>query len=73
MDLDYAIAHAKEVAERDDIDCDCASQHSQLADWLEELKSYRSAKAAGQLISLPQIKKGRTLYWIWGNEIMPVA
>ena len=26
----------------------------------------------GRLIELPNITKNKTLYWIWGNEIMPV-
>lgn len=58
MTLDEAIAHAREVAERNrkqykncpsdrtDIrhqTCEeCAEEHEQLAEWLEELKSYKS-------------------------------
>ena len=59
MTLDEAIAHAKEVAskvrkngnylhfrgnERIANECDeCASEHEQLAEWLEELKARREA------------------------------
>ena len=57
MSIDEAIVHAKEVAERNrkqykncpsdrtDIrhqTCEeCAEEHEQLAEWLEELKAYR--------------------------------
>lgn len=46
MDLNEAIAHARDVAEgrHPNIDgcSECAAQHGQLADWLEELKRRRS-------------------------------
>ena len=58
MTIDEAIAHAREVAERNrkqykncpadrrDIEhqtCEeCAEEHEQLAEWLEELKAYRT-------------------------------
>ena len=39
MTLEEAIAHAKERANQD---CtDCAKEHAQLAEWLEELKAFR--------------------------------
>ena len=57
MSIDEAIVHAREVAERnrkqykncpsDRIDIrhqtceECAEEHEQLAEWLEELKAYR--------------------------------
>lgn len=55
MQIDEAIAHAREVAKEqrdsysiyfrllgDGKDCiKCADEHEQLADWLEELKNYR--------------------------------
>ena len=42
MSLDEAISHAREVAEtREDLCEECRQEHSQLADWLEELKQYR--------------------------------
>ena len=57
MSIDEAIVHAREVAERnrkqykncpsDRIDIrhqtceECAEEHDQLAEWLEELKAYR--------------------------------
>lgn len=62
MTIDEAIAHAREVAEKnrramnfeseDNIDDDikvnclnCATQHEQLAEWLEELKELREIKS----------------------------
>lgn len=57
MTLDEAIAHAREVAEDKRADADwkfrhgrlnaddcisCAEEHEQLAEWLEELKAYKS-------------------------------
>ena len=65
MTLDEAIAHAREVAERNrkqykncpsdrtDIryqTCEeCAEEHEQLAEWLEELKSYRASVFSGDM------------------------
>ena len=31
----------------------CAEEHEQLADWLEELKSYKEAEEYGLLVRLP--------------------
>ena len=59
MDIDEAIAHAREVAERQIINSDsvdsvddeinmnclkCAEEHEQLAEWLEELKAFQENK-----------------------------
>lgn len=42
MTIEEAIAHAREVAEGcPEEDRQCAYQHDELADWLEELKAYR--------------------------------
>ena len=65
MTLDEAILHAREVAERNrkqykncpsdrtDIrhqTCEeCAEEHEQLAEWLEELKSYRASIFSGDM------------------------
>ena len=65
MTLDEAILHAREVAERNrkqykncpsdrtDIryqTCEeCAEEHEQLAEWLEELKSYRVSVFSGDM------------------------
>ena len=65
MTLDEAILHAREVAERNrkqykncpsdrtDIrhqTCkECAEEHEQLAEWLEELKSYRASVFSGDM------------------------
>lgn len=72
MTLDEAIAHAREVAERnrrainfeseDSVDDDiktnclnCAEEHEQLAEWLEELKRYRELEAKLNGITVEQI------------------
>ena len=52
MTLDGAIAHAREVAEKymcnaDDIER--GKYHEQLAEWLEELKSYREHIFSGKM------------------------
>jgi len=45
LNIDEAIAHAKQVANSfTDIECACAQEHKQLALWLEELKEYRNYK-----------------------------
>lgn len=53
MTLDEAIAHAREVASRkfdDRVHCiKCAEEHEQLAEWLEELKSYRTSVFSGDM------------------------
>ena len=65
MTLDEAILHAREVAERNrkqykncpsdrtDIryqTCEeCTEEHEQLAEWLEELKSYRASVFSGDM------------------------
>ena len=53
MTIDEAIAHAREVASRkfdDRVHCiRCAEEHEQLAEWLEELKSYRASVFSGDM------------------------
>ena len=53
MTLDEAIIHAREVASRkfdDRVHCiKCAEEHEQLAEWLEELKSYRASVFSGDM------------------------
>lgn len=39
---------------------------------LEKLAEYEDLEERGQILIVPQIKKNKTLYWIWGDEIMPV-
>lgn len=39
---------------------------------LEENRKYHQAEAEGRLVVLPNIKKYKTLYWLWGDMIMPV-
>ena len=68
MTLDEAILHAREVAvrnrkqykncpsDRTDIryqTCEeCAEEHEQLAEWLEELKSYRASVFSGDMTQI---------------------
>ena len=44
MTLDEAIKHCEEVAEKDCICEECASEHRQLAEWLKELQNYQTAR-----------------------------
>lgn len=68
LTLDEAIKHAKEVAKTNRAEAtynfpnlkeyydNClerANQHNQLAEWLEELKSYKEAEKQGLLVRLP--------------------
>ena len=47
MTLEEAIIHAKEKAQT--IKCkECADEHRQLAEWLEELKKYRETEDDGK-------------------------
>lgn len=43
----------------------CAEEHEQLAEWLEELKSYKALDEQGLLVRLP-CKVGTEVYYILG-------
>ena len=45
----------------------CAEEHMQLAEWLEELKSYKEAEEQGLLVRLP-CPVGTTVWDICGEE-----
>lgn len=79
LTLEDAIVHAKEVAKANRAEAtynfpdlkeyydncsECANQHNQLAEWLEELKSYKEAEEQGLLVRLP-CKVGDT---VWDND-----
>ena len=81
LTLEEAIAHAKEITEKnyrgaefesiDSIDDDiktncikCAKEHEQLAELLEELKTYKEAEGQGLLVRLP-CKVGDK---VWDND-----
>ena len=62
MTIDEAITHAREVADeniKESMDTfpslksknciKCAEEHEQLAEWLEELKSYRASVFSGEM------------------------
>lgn len=68
LTLDGAIAHAREVAEKNRVNCkpntitipnrwisniDCAEEHEQLAGWLKELQYYKDLNEQGRLVILP--------------------
>lgn len=79
MTLEGAIKHEKEVAKRkynegflchanpDDGELDqcieCAKEHEQLAEWLEELKAYKDAEEKGMLVRSPY-KTGGYVYCV---------
>lgn len=46
----------------------CAEEHMQLAEWLEELKSYKEAEEQGLLVRLP-CPVGTTVWDIYGMDI----
>ena len=46
----------------------CAEEHEQLAEWLEELKSYKDFEEQGLLVRLP-CKVGDTMYDIVGKPL----
>lgn len=83
LTLDEAIKHAKEVAKTNlaeatynfpdlkeyyDNCSECANQHNQLAEWLEELKSFKEAEEQGLLVRL-QCPIGTTVWDICGMDI----
>lgn len=78
LTLDEAIKHAKEVSKTNRAEATynfpnlkeyydnclkCANQHNQLAEWLEELKSYKEAEEQGLLVRFPD-DLNRVLYQI---------
>ena len=59
MNIDEAIYHCQGRAKAD---CsECAEEHRQLAEWLEELKEYKRLDEQGLLLCLP-CKVGDTVY-----------
>lgn len=38
----------------------------------KKLAEYENLEKQGKILIVPQIPKNKTLYWMWGNEIMPV-
>ena len=83
LTLEEAIKHEKEVAKTNlaeatynfpdlkeyyDNCSECANQHNQLAEWLEELKSYKEAEEQGLLVRLP-CKVGNSVFIIVGKDI----
>ncbi len=40
---------------------------------VERLAYYEDLEEQGRMLIVPKIQKNKTLYWIWGDEIMPVT
>lgn len=85
LTLEEAIKHAKEVAKTNRAEAtynfpelkeyydncsECANQHNQLAEWLEELKSFKEAEEQGLLVRLP-CNVGDTVYKLWYYDGKP--
>ena len=84
MTLDEAIAHAREVAERNrnqykncpsdrtDIrhqTCEeCAEEHEQLAEWLEELKKYREIGTPEECRAAVEKQYSQILSWTYARN-----
>lgn len=83
LTLDEAIKHAKEVEKTNRVEAtynfpdlkeyydncsECANQHNQLAEWLEELKSYKDLEEQGLIVKLP-CPIGATTWDICGMDI----
>lgn len=67
MEIEEAIAHAREVAEGCPAeDRQCAYQHDELADWLEELKAYRKTGLSPGTVS-DLLGRFHRLYKIFDN------
>lgn len=50
MTLDEAIEHLKYLIFKDNFNCEeCKQEHTQLLNWLIELKSYKEREGNGQL------------------------
>lgn len=86
LTLDEAIKHAKEVAKTNRAEAtynfpnlkeyydnclECANQHNQLAEWLEELKYYKEAEEHGLLVRLP-FNVGDTVYRVNAGAKKPI-
>ena len=73
MTLDEAIQHAKDVVDEENskllkvgeeyVCSECAKEHEQLVEWLEELKEYRQKKEQSSPYNLP-CKVGKFVYLI---------
>lgn len=74
MDLDEAIAHAREVAEGKHPNVDgcseCAVQHGQLADWLEELRWHRDLYKTdpGGILVFGERRKLADAFTVWAEQ-----
>lgn len=86
LTLEESIKHAKEVAKTNRAEAtynfpnlkeyydnclECANQHNQLAEWLEELKSYKEAEEHGLLVRLP-FNVGDTVYRVNAGAKKPI-
>lgn len=67
------------ICVQNDNECDkfsgclnCAKEHEQLADWLEQLKEYQQLEKQGRLVKLP-CKVGDTVYHVVQGRIVEVS
>lgn len=58
MTLDEAIVHAKELSESQSVCVDCREEHKQLAEWLEQLRDYKSIFEEKQETNYEHYKDG---------------
>jgi len=65
---DLTPLEAAEILEFQANHCPCMNTQEAF----QQAASYLRAIAAGKLIELLDIPLNKTLYWLWGNEIMPV-
>ena len=84
MTLDEAIVHAKEVVERnrkqwkncpakrdtrEHLTCEeCAEEHEQLAEWLEELKKYREIGTPEECRAAVEKQYSQILSWTYARN-----
>jgi hypothetical protein len=66
MTIEEAIEHCEEVADYDcynDKEFECAKEHRQLAEWLEELKKYRRARTILSQNRIATDRYGEVVLW----------
>lgn len=57
-----------------DLDVTCnKSEMLKILKLAERLKHYEDLEEQGKVLIVPEIPKNKTLYWIWGDKIMPVT
>ena len=71
MTLEEAIRHCKDMARLNEAECfECAEEHRQLAEWLQELKERRKNDKQGKWI-VQRNKQGVHIYSVCSNCNVP--